>query len=63
MKYIVRLYDGFDNIWIDICSPITKEKAEKLWNKNTEEGTRHTSYIDIDYYKIFPADTIMVNKE
>ena len=63
MKYVVRLYDGFDNIWMDICSPTTKEKAEKLWNKNTAGGTCYTSYSDIDYYKIFSADTIMVNKE
>ena len=58
-KFIVRLYDGFDNEWIDISKPISKEEAKELWNKRTEDGTENTCFADIDYYEIFPADTIM----
>ena len=47
-KFIVRLYDGFDNEWIDVSSP----------NK-TKNGAEKTKFNDIDYYDIFPADTIM----
>jgi len=58
-KYIVRLYDGFDNEWIDISKSVSKEEAMKIWNKETLDGTENTCFDDIDYYKIFPADTIM----
>jgi hypothetical protein len=59
MNYIVRLYDGFDNEWIDVSEPVSKEEAEKIWNEKTNNGTRKTKFDDIDYYKIFPEDTIM----
>lgn len=58
-KYIVRFYDGFDNKWMDISKPISKEEAKELWNKETKNGTQNTCFDDIDYYKIFPADTRM----
>ena len=58
-KYIVRLYDGFDNEWIDISKPVSKNEAMKIWNKETLDGTKNTCFDDIDYYKIFPADTRM----
>ena len=58
--YVVRLYDGFDNLWIDICEPTTKKKAKVLWNKKTNNGTENTGYDDIDYYAIFPSDTKML---
>ncbi len=60
-KYIVRLYDGFDNEWIDICEPCSHEEAKKLYNKETENGTKKISYSDIDYYEIFDADTKMLH--
>ena len=58
-KFIVRLYDGFDDEWIDITKPISKDEATKIWNKETKDGTERTCFGDIDYYKIFPADTRM----
>ena len=61
-KYIVRLYDGFDNIWMDISEPIPYSEAQKIWNEHTKDGTENTKYDDIDYYKIFPADTIMLRR-
>lgn len=58
--YIVRLWDGMDEHWIDMTTPMCKEAALLVWNEYTENGTRHTKYDDIDYYAIFPADTIMI---
>jgi len=58
--YVVRLYDGFDNEWMDISEPSTYEEAEKLWNERTENGTKNTEFDDIDYYAIYPADTQML---
>lgn len=58
--FIVRLYDGFDNQWMDICDPVCKEEAERIWNEKTKNGTEKTKYADIDYYNICPADTHMV---
>ena len=58
-KFIVRQYDGFDNEWFDISKPVTKEEATNIWNRYTNDGTENTCFDDIDYYEIFPADTIM----
>ena len=33
--YIVRLYDGFDNKWIDVSSCIPLNIARRIWNKKT----------------------------
>lgn len=59
-KYVVRLYDGFDNVWIDVTKPVSKTEADKVWNEKTKNGTEKTKYSDIDYYKVFPADTRML---
>ena len=59
MKYIVRLYDGFDNEWIDVSEPVSKEEADRIWNEKTGNGTHNTCYANIDYYDIFPEDTVM----
>jgi NDP-sugar pyrophosphorylase family protein len=59
-KYIVRHYDGFDRYWIDVSEPVSKEEAQRIWNKETKNGTENTCYEDIDYYRIFPADTRML---
>jgi hypothetical protein len=59
-QYIVRLYDGFDNQWLDVSEPVTYEEARLIWNERTNNGTEKTKYDDIDYYKIFPADTVML---
>ena len=58
-KYIVRLYDGFDNEWIDVSEPVSKTEAEKILAEKTGNGTKNTCFNDIDYYSIFPADTVM----
>lgn len=58
--YVVRLYDGFDNLWIDITKPVSKEEADKVWNENTKNGTTKTKFEDIDYYAIFKANTRMI---
>lgn len=34
--YIVRLYDGFDNIWIDVSEQLSYEKAKKVWDEKTK---------------------------
>lgn len=57
--YIVRLYDGFDNVWIDICDPCPYEKAKKIYDSKTDNGTKKIKYNDIDYYKIFESNTRM----
>lgn len=57
--FVVRFYDGFDNEWTDITKPITKEEAEKVLMQKTENGTIRTSFKDVDYYQVFPANTKM----
>jgi len=57
--FVVRFYDGFDNIWTDISKPVSREKAERIWDKMTNNGQKNTRFDDIDYYHIFPANTIM----
>ena len=58
--YIVRLYDGFDNQWIDVSKAVNRHEANEIWLEKTHNGTRNTKYDDIDYYRIFPADTKML---
>ena len=36
MKFIVRLYDGFDYEWIDITEPLFLEDARKVWMEHTK---------------------------
>lgn len=59
--YVVRLYDGFDHEWMDVSDPLPYEEAQKVWLENTADGTKNTKYADIDYYRIFPADTVMLH--
>ena len=58
--FVVRLYDGFDNQWIDVSKPVNKEEANKIWLEKTKGGTKQIRFSDIDYYRIFPADTKML---
>jgi hypothetical protein len=58
--FIVRLYDGFDNQWIDITGPVSEEVAQKVWNEKTDNGTKKSKFEHIDYYRIFPANTKML---
>ncbi len=62
-KYIVRLYDGFDNKWMDVSKAVTYTEAKKIWDERTKNGTEKTKFDDIDYYKIFPADTTMLYRD
>jgi hypothetical protein len=57
--FVVRHYDGFDNKWMDVSEPVSKDEAQRLWNEKTDDGKRNAKYDDIDYYAIFPADTVM----
>lgn len=57
--YVVRLWDGFDGQWMDIFGPATKDACDKEWGKRTDDGKKNATYGDIDYYRIFPADTTM----
>ena len=59
-KFIVRLYDGFDNLWIDISEPLTLNKAMELWREKTKDGTENYCYDHIDYYDVFPDNTQML---
>jgi len=58
--FIVRLYDGFDNEWIDVSEPLPYEESLEIWNEKTNGGTEKTTYDDIDYYAIFSEDTTML---
>ena len=57
--FVVRLYDGFDNEWMDISKPVNEEEAKRIWNEMTDNGKKNTSFDDIDYYAIYSADTRM----
>ncbi|MCK4526281.1 hypothetical protein KAW18_02820 [candidate division WOR-3 bacterium] len=59
-KFIVRLCDGFDNEWMDVSSPMSKEEAQRIWNNKTKDGTQEANFEWMDYYAIFPADTVML---
>jgi hypothetical protein len=61
--FVVRLYDGFDNQWIDVSKPMSKEDANKIWLEKTKGGTKQARFSDIDYYSVFPADTKMLFSE
>lgn len=60
MKYVVRLWDGMDNQWMDVSKPISKDKAYQIWKEKTNNGTKNVRYEEIDYYDIFPANTRML---
>jgi hypothetical protein len=69
--FVVRLYDGFDNCWMDVleCDPafgghvMDAEEVVKLWLEKTENGTKKIGYGEIDYYAIYPVTVTMVNSE
>lgn len=62
-RFVVRLYDGFDNEWMDIDKPGDEEHVKRVWNDRTSDGTRATSYSDIDYYAIYPVTTTMAHSQ
>ena len=58
--YVVRCYEGFEEIWFDVSKPVSKAEADCIWGKLTENGTLEYQYDGINnYYKVFPADTRM----
>lgn len=61
--YVVRLWDGFDNEWMDVSEPVSREEADRIWNEKTDNGSKGVGYDDIDYYAVYPANTTMVFSE
>lgn len=61
--FIVRLWDGMDGTWMDVSDAVSAEEANAIWNEKTSQGTKHARYQDIDYYRIFPAETVMLWSE
>ena len=57
--FVVRLYDGFDHEWMDVSDVLPHDEAKKIWNQRTMNGTYKTKFEDIDYFAIFPANTVM----
>jgi len=60
-KFMVRVWDGMDGCWTD-CSdePVDAVTALTYWAEKTSDGTKATSFNDIDYYRIFPGDTRVI---
>jgi hypothetical protein len=58
--FTVRVWDGMDGCWCDVVANVDLAFALRAWCERTAAGTRATSYSDIDYYRIFPADTKML---
>lgn len=56
-KFTLRVWDGMDGCWCDVVTNVDLAFALRAWCERTENGTKATSYSDIDYYKIFTADT------
>jgi hypothetical protein len=61
-KFVVRLYDGGEHLWMDVTAPLSHEEAQTEWNRRTKQGTKNTRYGDFDYYKVFPANTRMAHR-
>lgn len=59
-KFVVRFYDGFGHEWMDVFGPVPKEEADRIWDEKTLNGTIFTQFNDIDYYRVFNADTLMI---
>jgi hypothetical protein len=60
-RWVVRQYDAMDHQWIDVSpSPISREEANKIWNKYTCHGTKNICYENVIYYAIFPSNTRMI---
>jgi len=65
--YVVRFFDGFDHEWTDVSGPLPREQAEQLCRQRnrarsgTAAGKETGEYADIDYYRVFESDTVMVH--
>lgn len=61
-KFTLRVWDGMNGCWCD-CFDATNvglDIALAKWMKETGNGTRRVAFSEIDYYRIFPADTRMI---
>jgi hypothetical protein len=58
-SYTLRLWDGMDGCWTDVATGDRLTVLRK-WAENTKNGTKQVSFNEIDYYRIFPADTKML---
>jgi hypothetical protein len=58
--FTLRVWDGMDGCWCDVVANVELAFALQRWCKETADGTKKTNYSDIDYYRIFPADTKML---
>ena len=59
--FMLRVWDGMDGCWCDCFSAaVTAGEALKKWDRSTLSGTKNVSFHEIDYYRIFPADTQMM---
>jgi hypothetical protein len=67
--WVVRLWDGFDGIWMDVSEPMSEEAAKELAGDKNEQrlgsgaGNREGSYNEIDYYKAVPCAMKMFSVE
>lgn len=59
--FTVRLWDGMDGCWCDLpqATNVTSEMALTVWSERTSKGTEKVSFNEIDYFRIFPANTRM----
>ena len=56
-RYIVRFYNGSDNKWKDVTSPMSKAEAEQVWRNKTKSGERSCKPEHVNYYDIQLADS------
>ena len=59
-RYTLRVWDGMDGCWCDVVTSVDLAFALRSRCEQTADGTKATSFRDIDYYRIFPADTHML---
>ncbi len=60
-RFILRQWDGMDGCWSDCheAEDVDGEIALLAWMERTEQGSKRVSFHEIDYYRIFPANTRM----
>ncbi len=58
--WVLRVWDGMDGCWCDVGSPGAPEAVLRRWFEETKGGEEKTKFADIDYYRIFPANTRML---
>ncbi len=59
-RYTLRVWDGMDGCWSDVLANATAADALAKWCSLTKDGTKQVSFNEIDYYRIFPANTRML---